>query len=545
MLDHLNRRLIEAGVQIWAHDGRLRYRAPRGALTDELRADLTAHREALLAELTGASGAADFPLTEIQAGYVVGRTAAYADGGVGCQGYHQFDVDTGAAGIPLAARAARISAAWDAVVAAHPMLRVRVDPDLFAQRVDESLDVSVVVTETLDEAAAEAENESLAALLTEHVYDVTQARPLVDAALVLGPDSAVLHLSVDLIVTDYVGIRTIVDDLDQALGGAQIRPPAATFQEYLAADAASRTSPESAAARRRAQEYWAQRLPKLAPPLRFAARGPGETSGSGYSRRSHTLTAGEWAGICATAARCEATPAAVLLADFAETAAAQGHPRSTIMMTSVDRRPIVPDADRIVGDFTSTVVVELAAGADRTAAVRAVRDDIFAGLEHSSVSGMQVARRLAADARSQTTMPVVFTCTVAAAGGEAPRLLTPRPGTGRSRTPQVLLDVQVTPLPDGVSLDWDSRDDGFSPEVLDAAFADFVARVRATAGGEQTDGVVAALAAAHDRLALGGAAAAALAEDSEQMVREVMAWHLQRVGMRGRQRGDDAVGLFS
>ncbi|MGO3325132.1 condensation domain-containing protein [Gordonia sp. (in: high G+C Gram-positive bacteria)] len=552
-IDQLTRRIADAGIQLWAQDGRLRYRAPRGTLTDDLRAELVAHRNTLLADLTRTADLAentdgDFPLTEIQAGYLVGRTTAFADGGVGCQGYHQFDIDTAAAGIPPARRAQTVAAAWDRLVALHPMLRVRVDPDRFAQRVDESLALPLQVTDYADEQQARTANDRLADRLVRHVYDPAQQRPLVDAALVLGPESAVLHLSVDLIVTDYVGIRTLVDDLDRILAGETVEPPAATFQQYLAADAARQGTPEFAAAERRAEEYWDRRVPQLAPPLRFPAATTAGTAsfppanGSGYSRRSHTLTTAEWAGLCAVAAHYEATPAAVLLADFADVAAAYGSPRATIMMTSVDRRPIVPDADRIVGDFTSTVVVELAAGGDRATAIRAVRDDVFAGLEHSAVSGMRVARQLAGDAREQTAMPVVFTYTVAATGTPAPRLLRPRPGTGRSRTPQVLLDVQVTPLPNGVSLDWDSRDDGFAPDVLDAAFADFVERVRSTAASKDTgpavgepaaaaDPVATALASAHTRLSPRSAAAAHMATDSERVVREVMAWHLQRAGM--------------
>ncbi|NLE80311.1 MAG: methyltransferase [Rhodococcus sp.] len=532
MIDHLHRRLTAAGIELWRDSGRLHYRAPHGALTDEFRAAILANRDALLADLSRES----FPLTEIQAGYLVGRTAAYADGGVGCQGYHQFDLDLTAAGVSAADRASAVRAAWGQVVDAHPMLRMRIDPDRFEQWVDATLDVPLEVTEYPDQAAADQAGAQLGDRLVWHVYDPSEDRPLLDAAVVLGENTAVLHLSVDLLVTDYVGIRTILDDFDRALGGGAVRRPAATFREYLQADRRHRATCEYRALRRSAEEYWSRRILEMPAPLRFPPAPtqdavPDRHISPSYSRRSQRLSSGEWERLCANAAELEATPVALILAELGAVAAAHSpNAAATVMMTRVDRRPIVADVERIVGDFTSTLVVSLPSGNDRDAAVRAVRDDVFAGLEYAAFSGMEVARRLADDARTETVMPVVVTYTVDAAGSRAPRYLTPRAGTGRSRTPQVLLDIQITPLPDGVAIDWDSRDDGFDPDVLDAAFIDFVARLRRAAETGEPD-VETALAAAHARLAPTGRAVAELAADSEQTVRQIVAWHLARAGM--------------
>lgn len=39
------------GVVVWAQDGQLRFRAPKGFLTDERRAELRAHKDAILRHL--------------------------------------------------------------------------------------------------------------------------------------------------------------------------------------------------------------------------------------------------------------------------------------------------------------------------------------------------------------------------------------------------------------------------------------------------------------------------------------------------------------
>jgi pyochelin synthetase len=95
-LDDLIDELTGLGVQLWARDGQLRFRAPQGVLTAEHRAVLRANRDELMAmleantlTLTSRPQDADepFPLTDVQAAYLLGRTEAFDYGGVPCHGY--------------------------------------------------------------------------------------------------------------------------------------------------------------------------------------------------------------------------------------------------------------------------------------------------------------------------------------------------------------------------------------------------------------------------------------------------------------------------
>ncbi|WP_143753140.1 hypothetical protein, partial [Clavibacter michiganensis] len=134
LIDDLDAR----GVRLWAEDGRIRFRGPRGVIDDDRRELIRRHRDEVLAILgrRDASGtdaadpaAADhaaahdpFPLTPVQTAYLLGRTDAYPYGGVACSA----DLDLS---WPASTDPAHIVDAWIRLVAHHGMLRAEVHPD--------------------------------------------------------------------------------------------------------------------------------------------------------------------------------------------------------------------------------------------------------------------------------------------------------------------------------------------------------------------------------------------------------------------------------
>src|SRR5688500_5958497 len=87
-------------VDLCVEDGRLRLRAPNGAVAPRLREQVCARRDEVIdvlldreAPVSDPDNAGEpFPLTDVQAAYLVGRTDAYQDGGVGCHGYAEFAI---------------------------------------------------------------------------------------------------------------------------------------------------------------------------------------------------------------------------------------------------------------------------------------------------------------------------------------------------------------------------------------------------------------------------------------------------------------------
>lgn len=488
------RRLRDRGMRV-----SLRSLLARPTLGD-FRSELT--RSELTPEGPGHKDDGDewFDLTDVQASYLLGRTSAYRDGGIACQGYAEFAVDASllasARGkdperYPARELVAAVTEAWDRVVALHPMLCAVIDRE-GRQRIDRRAEVPLRVVEVPGEAgAAEAVRADVRRELCEKNYPIGQA-PMLDAVLTLGHGDPVFHFSVDLIITDYVGIRTVVADLDRCLAepGSPPSAPEASFRDWIEERARRRRTPEGRAAIERDRAWWKDRLGDLPPALVFSPDDAGaeSTGDAGTTRRSLALDEAEWNRFCEVATDAGVTPSALVLGLFMAVARRYAdldlaeQDRALVTVTTVDRAEGSRDLSRVVGDFTSTVLVDAPLGADPRKNALGVQGSLMDALEHSEYPGVRVLRDLrTAGGERRRSVPVVFTSTVGVRAEEEPRVLRLVPGSAISKTPQVLLDVQLSPVGEGVTVDWDSRDGGFHPGVLDQAFEDFRIAVEETA----------------------------------------------------------------
>ncbi|HEN8839791.1 TPA: non-ribosomal peptide synthetase, partial [Pseudomonas aeruginosa] len=201
-------------IELWSEAGRLRYRAPQGALDAGLAERLRAEREALLEHLEGGPGwraepdlaHQRFPLTPVQAAYVLGRQAAFDYGGNACQLYAEYDW-------PVDTDPARLEAAWNAMVERHPMLRAviednawqRVLPEVPWQR------LTVHACAGLDEAAFQAHLERVRERL-DHACAALDQWPVLRPELSIGQDACVLHCSVDFTLVDYASLQLLLGE---------------------------------------------------------------------------------------------------------------------------------------------------------------------------------------------------------------------------------------------------------------------------------------------------------------------------------------------
>ncbi|MEJ4104936.1 amino acid adenylation domain-containing protein [Corynebacterium bovis] len=450
-----------------------------------------------------------FPLAPLQHAYWAGG-AQETLGGVSAHLYVELDgPDTD----PEA-----LAGAVDRLLRRHGMLRAEIlddgtqriaaEPPADVLHVDDLRDLSDGAREqVLEETRRRTGTQRLAA---DHgrMIDIRLSR--------LPGGRARLHVDFDMLGGDAMSYRVALDDLAAFLDGDDPAPVRTSFREYV-------LDPQVAEPQHRERDraWWRDRLDDLPVPPRLPVRGTGGTGGSGATptppaadhppavRRHLTLDPAEKDALRRHAAANGVTPAAALAAAFAEAVGlCADSPRFLLNLPLFHRQPVHDDVDRLVGDFSSLILVEVdltcpAAVLDR---VRALSASMRDAAGHADWNALDVLRDLGRRDGGQVIAPVVYTSAVGLGELFSPRV---RRRFGDpvwiiSQGPQVLLDAQVTELDGGFLVNWDIQEHRFRPGVVDTMFDAYRANVRAlTASADWSaafpGGVPAGQLAARDR----------------------------------------------
>lgn len=404
---------------------------------------------------------APFPLAPIQHALWVGRNELTELGGVAAHLYVEFD----GAGVDPE----RLGAAADALARRHPMLRVEILGDGMQRIGDRPLPVKVTDLSHLDTAAAEEQLESIRYAKSHQLLE----GEVLELALTLLPGGRTrLHVDLDMQAADAVSYRNFMADLAALYRGADLPDLQYTYREYRGALTAT---PAPTADDDRS--WWAERVPHLpeGPVLPLVPRSDQRDPRRG-TRRWKFLDARTRDGLYAAARKRGITPAMAFAASYAGTLARWATSRHFLLnLPMFGREPFHPDVDKLVGDFSSSLMLDVDFTDAHTPAQRArvMQEALHTSAAHATYSGLDVLRDLSRHHGTPTLAPFVFTSALGLgdlfAGDVTDQFGTPV--WHISQGPQVLLDSQVTPFDGGLLVNWDVREDAFRPGVIDAMFA--------------------------------------------------------------------------
>ncbi|MDT5116098.1 MAG: mycobactin phenyloxazoline synthetase [Mycobacterium sp.] len=420
-----------------------------------------------------------FPLAPMQHAMWVGRHDNQQFGGVAGHLYVEFD------GGPTDPD--RLRAAATRLSLRHPMLRVRFLPD-GTQRIapaDECADFPVAVEDLrqLDASRVAARLDAIRETKSHQQLDGA----VFELALTLLPgERSRLHVDLDMQAADAMSYRTLMSDLAAFYLGRELHELAYSYREYRQAMVRDEERPQPA--RDADRDWWAQRIPQLPdPPMPPALSGRHSHRGT---RRWHWFDAATRDALFSRARARGITPAMALAGAFANALARwSATSRFLLNVPLFGRQAVHPDVDLLVGDFTSSLLLDVDLTGAATPAQRAqvVQDAMQAAAAHSAYSGLSVLRDLSRHRGTQVLAPVVFTSALGL-GELFSADVTDQfgtPGWIISQGPQVLLDAQVTEFDGGVLVNWDVRDGVFAPGVIDAMFAHQIDELLRLACGDQ------------------------------------------------------------
>ena len=414
-----------------------------------------------------------FPLAPIQHALWVGRNDDQQLGGVAAHLYVEFD----GAGVDPE----RLRHAAARLARRHPMLRVEILPD-GTQRVGErSLPVTVFDLRDLDLAAAQRR--------LDEIRDAKSHQMLVDEVLELSlsllPDGSTrLHVDLDMQAADAVSYRNFMSDLAVFYNGGTLPELGYTYRQYRAQVAADNAQSEAD------RRWWAERIPELpeGPALPLVPRDEQADPRRG-TRRWHIFDVETRDALFAAAHRRGITPAMAVAASYAGTLAHWSTNRRFLLnLPMFGREQFHTDVDKLVGDFTSSLMldVDLTDAATPAARARVLQHALHASAAHSHYSGLSVLRDLTRHHGTPVLAPIVYTSALGLGdlfAGEVTEQFG-KPVWTISQGPQVLIDAQATPVAEGLMINWDVREDAFRPGVADAMFAHHLAELERLADDE-------------------------------------------------------------
>ncbi len=419
-----------------------------------------------------------FPLTEVQAAYLIGRTSDIELSGLSTYSYQEFDTR-----LDLS----RLSDALQAVIDHHPMLRAVMTGD-GQQKVLSSSDCRypLPITDATNLAAPEQE-----ALLTakreqlsQQVADV-QSWPLFKIeAVKLSSQRSVLCIGIDLLIADSQSIHRLLADWLSLYHGRALSTLDYQFPHYVRDRQALRRSERY----ERDRLYWqnkAARFPKApALPTSFDAQDHQQPR---FKRISHRLSSAHVDKLTRLAHHHSVSPSAVFCAAFAKVLGFWCNQADLALnVTLAKREPFHGDIGRVVGDFTSLALIESHLGTSEPfwTLTDRMQGTLLQALQHSLYDGVEFLRDLSREWNTGTApiMPVVFTSMLfddtSVDISELGKLR-----YGVSQTPQVMLDHQVLKVGDDVQLSWDYAENIVDTDWVERAFEHYIELVNRVCEG--------------------------------------------------------------
>ncbi|MFJ1701154.1 SDR family NAD(P)-dependent oxidoreductase [Streptomyces sp. NPDC088252] len=423
----------------------------------------------------------DFPLTRVQHAYWVGGSGGYRLGDVPCSFHLEYDCP----GLDIE----RYEAAWNQVIARHPMLRAVISPEGRNRVLEKVPHYRIRIQDLSGQEPRERERR------LERIRERMVRReprpgrwPLVDIRAARLPGDIVrLYVNVDVLVCDTASYLLLDRELRTLYRDPSAQLPALTthFADCVAALERRTASAEYA----RAAAYWRARADDLpgAPALPVSTAAFDERPR--FGRRTTRLEPARWDAVKAEAARRGLTPTAVLLAAYGDVLAQwSGQDRFTVTLTLFDRPAELPGADAVVGDFTSLLLHEVDRSDDTgfaDAAAQAQRT-LFEDLDHRQFSALELLAEQSSRTGRTSSVPVVFTSALGLSGplgGDHDLDWVGTPVYGVSSTPQTWLDHQVLEQNGALLLQWDVLESALPADEADRMFLEYADRVRALSDG--------------------------------------------------------------
>lgn len=383
----------------------------------------------------------------------------------------------------------RLEAAWNRLIERHGMLRARIDTSGLLSVRDarfyriERHDLSALAPQMCETA--------LLRWREQHAFTPFTDRdePFLLQVFQLPDAESVLAVKLDLLFADAWSMGIIARELWALYAAPATELPglAISFRDVLEHSCAHSNS----ASREAAWRYWSERMDRFsgAPDLPVRSGTPNTLA---VRRLDMVLDPSQKQALEWVAARAGMQASSLLLAAFAAVLQRWSLKKAfSLTLTLFDRPFVHPQVNRVVGDFTSVLWMEI--DGERSGSflefARALHARLLEGLDHRAFNGIDMARATQSQSRAVDAMRYVFTYIAQIDGGSAAFPVGCVERYRVTRTAGVWIDNQVVGEAGRLRLHWDVVDERFPAGMVDDMFAAYRALVEALLAEADTGGL--------------------------------------------------------
>ncbi|MGQ3477836.1 amino acid adenylation domain-containing protein, partial [Paenibacillus sp. TY11] len=416
---------------------------------------------------------APFALTDIQMAYFLGRNDELEMGGVSTHVYTEVETDVDMV---------RFNQCLNKVIQRHPMLRAIIMPS-GEQCILKDVPEYQMVIEDLRFLKRREQEERIhleRSRMSHHVF-VPEQWPMFEfKAFQLENDKYLLCMGRDLLIADAASMDIIGRDLMHFYHNPNAELPKLdfSFRDYILAYLDLKHSEIYELDR----EYWLNKVEDfpLAPVLPLQCN-PEQIKAPKFKRKEKIYNQQQWISLKQLALQNGVTPSALLATIYSYLLSMWGNQENlSINLTVFNRYPFHEQVERIVGDFTSNLLLGISfkPGTSLWDKARDVQSVLIDALEHRHYEGVEFIRDIVRHhgiRHGKAVIPYVFTSVLSENNTEhAPGLeQLGNLKTGITQTSQVYIDFQATLVEDELWLFWDYVDGLFSPEMIEGMFRQF------------------------------------------------------------------------
>lgn len=458
----------ERGILLWTEDGKLKFRATKSALTTEDKETLKQHKEKIIAYLNHQKELASkaFPLTPIQKSYLTGRDEIYDLGGINTHYYMELTSD-----IPL--DACKMEEALNETIAHCDAMRLIIFKN-GTQAVLEDVPHVNIKEYTFTSAEERLKGRSE---WNHHIYQLDQWPLFTFRISHVSGEKDILHIDFDCIIMDSFSAKIAITQMLKIYNGETVTWPGYSFKQYSEELSAFESKQDYSAA----EAYWKGKVNEIVvePDLPYA-KPLSETHNHRFDRMTGGITKEEYVKLQQVAKNYRSTPSAIVSCVLLKTLLKHSKGNAiTITSTLYNRQPLHKDIYSVVGDFTNIAYLTLSKNAGSfLQSIQAVQKEMWQFVRFHSYDGTKILKFKENLRPMKAQLPIVLTCVLD--GGKTVNTL---PGGIRqtnslSKTPQVVLDYQVTDFDGSLSLCFDYVKMAFEYSTIKEIMDDNIALLR-------------------------------------------------------------------